>query len=245
MIDFEPFAPIDALRKKHRSPLEEKEEEIRQLRKEIEELKKQNRELRKTVESIKFALGSQIRRLEEEKKHLLEQLGNLKAENEQLKEELTEAKKQLEEFQKERESFLKLTEQLREKINQNLESLKHEMLNLWEKVTLETLKELLNTDKFQNEETLKRLFTEIFADKLFLGELEVKANPEDVSLLKDILENKEGIIYNIKADPSLRRGELEIETDKFFIERRYNELIPQIIRETIEKLFQNKEEEND
>jgi len=242
MIDFEPFAPIDALRKKHKSPLEAKEEEIRNLQRELEELRNQNRELRKTIESVKFALGSQIRRLEEEKKHLLEQLGNLKTENKTLKSELTKANELLENLQKDREVFLKLTEDLKGKINQNLENLKHELLNLWERVTIETLKELLNTETLQNEETIKKLFKEIFEDKLFLGEIEVKANPEDVPLLKEILGEKNGITFNIKPEPKLQRGELEIETDKFFVERKYSELIPQLLREAMDKVLKKEKE---
>jgi flagellar biosynthesis/type III secretory pathway protein FliH len=243
MIDFEPFAPIDALKKKHKSPLEEKEEEIRRLQQELEELRNQNRELKKTVESVKFALGSQIRRLEEEKKHLLEQISHLKTENETLKNELSKARELLENLQKDREVFLKLTEELKEKINQNLESLKHEILNLWEKVTLEALKELLNTDKLQNEDTLKKLFKEIFEDKLFLGEIEIRANPEDVPILREILSNKGGITFSIKPEPALKRGEVEVETDKFFVERKYDELIPQLLRETMEKILKKEEKE--
>ncbi len=242
MKDFEPFAPIDVFKNKRKSPLEEKEERIRELKRELEELREQNRELRKQLESVKFALGSQIRRLEEEKKYLLEQIGNLKSENETLKNELTKAKEILETLKKDREVFLKLNEELKLKINQSLEVLKHELLNLWEKVTLETLKELLNTEKIQNEEVVKKIFKEIFEDKMFLGEIDIKANPQDVPILKEILDGKSEIIFNIKPEPSLKRGEIEVETNKFFVERKYDELIPHIIRETLERII--KESDN-
>ena len=104
-----------------------------------------------------------------------------------------------------------------------------------EKILLTVLAEILKEEKIFKEENIKNFFRSIFEDKIFLGELTIKASPQDVGLIKEILKENPKIIFDIKEDPSLKRGEFEIETPKFFVERKYEEIIPPRIRELIQQ----------
>ncbi|HIC09290.1 MAG TPA: hypothetical protein EYO62_04495 [Aquificales bacterium] len=238
-MSFEPFAPIDLPFKNDKK--EKKEDELTRLRRELELLRKENRDLKNLIERLKFAQNSERRRFEEEKKHLLTQLENLKTENLKLKELVNRLQTDIENLRNQNEEIKKTALQFLEKLDRAMRSQKEELLNITATLVGKALKELLKRDEVWDEKTLKSLFEDIFSQKLFRGEITVKANPQDMELLKEILSQKPDLVFDIFPDPSLGRGEFEAETEKFFVERNLDQLVDEIVSVLLKELLKNKE----
>ena len=236
---FEPFAPIDLPFKSDKK--EKKEDELTRLRRELELLKRENKELKNLIERLKFAQNSERRRFEEEKKHLLTQLENLKTENLKLKELTNQLQAEIENLIKQNEELKKTALQFLDKLNKTLRDQKENLLNLTTTLVGKVVKELLKKDEVWDEETLRGIFEEIFSQKLFRGEITVKANPQDIELLKEILSQKSDLVFDIIPDPSLGRGEFEAETEKFFVERDLDQLVDEIVPFLLKELLKDKE----
>jgi len=134
-----------------------------------------------------------------------------------------------------------LYKELETKFAKKLQSQQEELLNLSLKVLVETVKALLQTSHLQDEETLRRIFKNIFSEKLFIGEITVRANPEDASLIRSVLEKKDNVVFDLIPDPNLKRGEIEVETEKFFVERKIEELAREFAEEFLQRFAREKE----
>ena len=240
-MDFEPFAPIDLPIKGKEKKKEDRE---KLLKEEIEKLKRENLELKNFIEKLKFSALSEKQRYEEEKRRLLATLEELKKESENLKGLVENLKTALEDREQKLQYLQELYKKLETKIVRNLETQKEEILNLSLKVLIETVKKLLHTDKLQNEEVLKRIFEEIFSEKIFLGELTIKANPQDVELIRSILQNNEKVVFDIIPTETLKRGEIEVETERFFVERKLDELAEEFAEEFLRRFSEERSEGN-
>jgi len=241
MHKFEPFAPIDFLEKRKQSSQKD-EKEI--LREEIEELKRLNERLNQELQQLKFALASYQKRFEEEKKHLLDKINNLTLENNQLKAQLQELAQLYEQEKEKNKQISQLLDTLSQSFQNALKKLENKYIQISAEVLIKTLKELLLKDEFHQEESLKKLFQSILREKIFSGEISVRANPQDVPLLEELFKVKGINLFEINADPSLARGEFEIETDKFFIERNYDQLVREFVEELLrEELKKYQDEE--
>ncbi|HID80021.1 MAG TPA: hypothetical protein EYP42_05805 [Aquificales bacterium] len=236
-MDFEPFAPITPPCKG-----EEKKDNETLLKEEIVKLKKENFELKRQLEREKFSHQSERVRLEEEKKRLLEKINFLQTQNMELQNRVNSLQKSLEELKTELEMTKNFKQNLETKIEKALEEQKRQILEISLKVLTESLKGLLLTEKIQDEETLRRIFKELFSEKIFTGEITVKVNPQDVPLIKDILGEKEQWVFDILTDPKLQRGEIEIETERFFVERKYNRLVEEFVNELLQRFTQEGEQ---
>ena len=239
VMDFEPFAPIDLPIKGKEKKKEEREKKLKE---EIERLKRENIELKNFIEKLKFSALSEKQRYEEEKRRLLSALEELKKENANLKSLVENLKNSLEESEQRFQYLQGLYKKLETKMVRDLENQKEELLNLSLKVLIETIKRLLHTDKLQNEEVLKRIFKEIFSEKIFLGELTIKANPQDVELIRSILQNNDRVVFDIIPTESLKRGEIEVETEKFFVERKIDRLAEEFAEEFFRRFSGAKDE---
>lgn len=241
MHKFEPFAPIDFLEKRKQSSQKD-EKEI--LQEEIEELKRLNERLNQELQQLKFALASYQKRFEEEKKHLLDKINNLTLENNQLKTQLQELAQLYEQEKEKNKQISQLLDTLSQSFQNALKKLENKYIQISAEVLIKTLKELLLKDEFHQEESLKKLFQSILREKIFSGEISVRANPQDVPLLEELFKVKGINLFEINADPSLARGEFEIETDKFFIERNYDQLVREFVEELLrEELKKYQDEE--
>ena len=241
MHKFEPFAPIDFLEKRKQSSQKD-EKEI--LQEEIEELKRLNERLNQELQQLKFALASYQKRFEEEKKHLLDKINNLTLENNQLKAQLQELAQLYEQEKEKNKQISQLLDTLSQSFQNALKKLENKYIQISAEVLIKTLKELLLKDEFHQEESLKKLFQSILREKIFSGEISVRANPQDVPLLEELFKVKGINLFEINADPSLARGEFEIETDKFFIERNYDQLVREFVEELLrEELKKYQDEE--
>ena len=236
-MDFEPFAPIDLPCKG-----EEKRDAEKLLKEEIAKLKRENFELKQRLEREKFSHQSERVRFEEEKKRLLEKINALQTQNVELQNLVNTLQRSVEELKTELELAKNFAQNLETKIEKALEKQRRQILEISLKVLTETIKRLLLTEKIQNEETLKRIFKELFSEKLFTGELTVKVNPQDVPLVKDILEKKNQVVFDVITDENLQRGEIEVETERFFVERKYDQLVEEFVSELLQRFAQEEEQ---
>ncbi len=236
MDHFEPFAPIDFLKKRKEEKAKDPTEELRE---ELEELKRKNAELLKELQQLKFGMTAQQKRFEEEKKHLIQTLQKLENENRNLKTELQNLAELLERERRKNEELENITERLVSNLKRELEKIQNRLLEVSEDVLTETVKGILSSDSFHREEELKRIFENLFKEKIFIGEITVRTNPRDAEILRPILERKEKIIFDIVPDPNLKRGELEIETEKFFVERRYKNLVEEFVEELLREFLRD------
>ena len=236
-MDFEPFAPIDLPCKG-----EEKRDDEKLLKEEVAKLKRENFELKQQLEREKFSHQSERVRFEEEKKRLLEKINTLQTQNVELQNLVNSLQKSVEKLKTELELAKNFAQNLETKIEKALEKQRRQILEISLKVLTETIKRLLLTEKIQNEETLKRIFKELFSEKLFTGELTVKVNPQDVPLVKDILEKKNQVVFDVITDENLQRGEIEVETERFFVERKYDQLVEEFVSELLQRFAQEEEQ---
>ena len=237
-MSFEPFAPIDLPFKEKREE-NKGESELARLRRELELLKEENRNLKQSLERLKFSQNAERQRFEEEKRHLLSQLEALRGENQRLQQTAQNLQRELENLLRQREELQKLVTRLSEEVEKKVNRQREEFLEILVQLVVKVVGELLRRDSLWDGETLKGLFGEIFSEKLFRGEITVRANPEDVPILKELLSQRGDIVFDIVPDPSLGRGELEVETEDFFVERRIDQLAEEIastlLKELVEK----------
>ncbi len=236
-MDFEPFAPIDLPCKG-----EEKKDGEKLLKEEIAKLKRENFELKQQLEREKFSHQSERVRFEEEKKRLLEKINTLQTQNVKLQNLVNTLERNVEELKTELETAKNFARNLETKIEKALEKQKRQILEISLKVLTETIKRLLLTEKIQDEETLKRIFKELFSEKLFAGEITVKVNPQDAPLIKEILEKKNQVVFDVITDENLQRGEIEVETERFFVERKYDQLVEEFVSELLQMFAQEEEQ---
>ena len=235
-MEFEPFAPIDLPSSKGGKDSKGTDERELLLR-QIEELKRENLQLKQELERVKFAYNSEKKRWEEERNRLLQQLELLSRENNELKLLIQNLQRELELTKNRFGEIQEFVNSLSEEFQKALNRQREELLNKLLLVVVESLKEILRTEKLQNEETLKRVFKEVFKEKLFSGEITVKVNPGDAPLVEELLKGNPKVVFEIVPDPSLKRGELEVETEQFFIERKLDHLVEEIVRETLKEFI--------
>ena len=190
---------------KHTNPC--KEIELR-YKHELEELVKNNEELKLMVD-----------RLEEENKKLLEDIDKLIAE--------INKKNSIESF------VANISKDLTKVLMETKAKLKEELINM----AIDVLKKILMVDFLPKEEALIKALSEVFESGMGLkGEVNLYLNPRDFAIIENYLERLKGQIstalrLNPMIDKDLKEGEFLIETQKLWIERRYEDLILDIIKD--------------
>jgi flagellar biosynthesis/type III secretory pathway protein FliH len=232
-MDFEPFAPIDLP-----GSGEKEENPVKRLREEIERLKRENLELKRQLEKEKFSRQSERVRYEEEKRRLLEKIEALQGQNVQLQNLVNNLEAELKRLQSELELVKNLAQNLETKLEKALQEQRRKILEIALRVLTETLKKILLMEKIQDEEILKGVFKELFSEKFFTGELTVRVNPQDIPLIEEVLKDKKKTTVEFIPDPNLQRGEVEVETEKFSVERKYDQLVEEFVTELLQKYTQ-------
>lgn len=190
---------------KHTNPCEEIELRYKH---ELEELVKNNEELKLIVD-----------RLEKENKKLLEDIDKLIAE--------INNKNSIESF------LANISKDLTEVLTETKAKLKEELINM----VIDVLKKILMVDFLPKEEALIKALSEVFESGMELkGEVNLYLNPRDFAIIENYLERLKGQIstalsLNPMIDKDLKEGEFLIETQKLWIERRYEDLILDIIKD--------------
>ncbi len=172
-------------------------------------------------------------RLEEEVKSLKSQLESLEREKARLLEEKEGALMALE-GKKAVEMLLEtISERLLEKLKESEKSMQEEVI----KLVFRLLKMLLLTDLIPKEDLVLRILSKVLESGVELkGQVVLYLNPKDshkisshIESLKERLGDRVQLSLTVKED--LREGEVLIETPKFWIERRYEDIIADLIED--------------
>jgi len=100
------------------------------------------------------------------------------------------------------------------------------------------------TDVLPKEEVITKVLEEVFTRVADLkGSVKVYLNPQNVDgayeltgAFSDKISGR--IEIEILADSSLREGEVVIETPKFVIERKHDEILEEIFREVLKRVLE-------
>lgn len=191
--------------KKETNPCEELElnykSEAEKLKREIEKLN-----------SIIKKLEEENRKLINEKNDLVEKLGN-------------------------KERLESLIENLSKSMLESLSKEKDKITNKFMSFLIAILKKLLLTDVLPREEALMRALSKVFESSIDLrGQINLYLNAKDFEsinpYLEKLKEKTEGLFYiNTVVREDLNEGEFLIETQKLWIERRYEDLLQDLIED--------------
>ncbi len=176
----------------------------------------------------------------EEIERLENELENLKLTISRLEEErlsLLKEKKALAKALEERESLEKLIERLaagiKEVIREGRAKIKDDVLEL----TVGILKKLLLTDILPKEEAILRALSKVIESGIDLkGQVNLYLNPKDLQKIGPYLEKlrkevEDLLSLNAVAKEDIGEGEFLIETQKLWIERRYEDILQDILED--------------
>ncbi len=194
------------------------------------------------------------RSLEERLKRLQADMEALKEENTSLKEDLAKARQDLEskeaEVQKlkdelsKRETVEKIVQELSRSLDEILKKAKEDLREDFVRLTKEVIREFLMTDVIPKEMVVTTILEEVFGRVADLrGRITVYLSPKDVDRAFDTLgeiRDKLGdrVEIEVSSDPTLLEGEVKIETPKFVIERKHEEILEEIFREVIRRALE-------
>ncbi len=221
-------------------------------------IKKASLDSRKILQEELNKFKSLVSRLEEEKKQaqdriaiLEEELRRLREENERLLKEIEELKREilkrdrkieeLLELIKTKETFESFMSQLINTIENSGKGIKEELKNDFLHITQEIIKEFLLSDFVPKENVVKKILEEVFEKSVDIkGSVKVFLNPHDFSRLKDYIESlkeklKDKIEIEFVQDSGLKEGEIKIDTPKYIIERKHEEVFEEVFKEVIER----------
>ncbi|GEM_PF-2017118 len=199
-------------------------------------------------------LTEERNRLERELSGLLKRLQELEGENTGLREEIKNLRERLQEKEEElervsknladRENVRRMAEELADKVTQQLRGLKDSLRNDFVHIAREVIREFLMTDVLPKEEVVTKVLEEVFTRVTDLkGSVKVYLNPQNVDgayeftgAFNDKISGR--IEIEILTDSSLREGEVVIETPKFVIERKHDEILEEIFREVLKRVLE-------
>ena len=201
------------------------------------------------VDPVNVSYGS-----EESASDLRNRMRELRRENESLKEELEKALQMLsrkEEEIKELKDALagakvsgELVSRLITHIDESLKECRSDLISTSLSTAQRVIREFLLSDIIPKEDIATKILQQTF-EKLtdIKGSVKIYLNPSDleraynfIGELKESLAQK--VEIHIEADPSIREGEVRIETPKFVIERKHEEIIEETFREVIKDVLE-------
>lgn len=225
---YKKFRPIfgakeeTTLQDRTREILEERkrlEERIRELEREVEILTDRNRELEEKLRELEDEIG----RKEQELKSLRERVSSAKTNS-----ELAEA----------------LARSIENALNRVKEDLKEDFLSLAKLV----IREFLMTDIIPKEGVVTKILEEVFERiEDIRGRVAVYLSPKDIDRVLDLTADLkarlgEKVEMEISADTDLAEGEVRVETPKFIIERRHDEILEEVFREVVRHVLERGED---
>ncbi len=180
-------------------------------------------------------------------KSLQEEVTALRTERDALKRTLQEKEKEISQL-KEKMDLLGKKDTLVSEIYTKLlagleetrESVKKDFLEIGKRV----IKEFLMTDLVPKDEIVTRILNQVFEKSLDLkGTVKIFLSPSDVERVYDLIGElrerlSEKVDIEIESDESLMEGEVRIETPKFMIERKHDEIIEEIFREVVKDVLE-------
>ena len=189
-----------------------------------------------SIEEIKAVLGS----LQEEVTALRAERDTLKRSLDEKEKEISQLKEKLALLGKKDTLISEIYTKMLEGLEETRQSVKKDFLEIGKRV----IKEFLMTDLVPKDEIVTRILNQVFEKSLDLkGTVKVFLSPSDVervyNLIGELRERlSEKVDIEIEADESLQEGEVRIETPKFMIERKHDEIIEEIFREVVKDVLE-------
>lgn len=202
----------------------------------VEEEKHPKKEVEKEInpcEDVESNYKAEIEKLSEEIYRLNLAISSLEEERRKLIEEKSNLLKKLEDKERLDNFMENILNNMLEMLSKEKENAKNEAINF----AINILKRLLLADVLPKEEALVRALSKIFESGIDLkGEINLYLNPTDFQrinpYLEKLKERAEGFFsINPMVREELNEGEFIIETQKLWIERRYEDLLQDIIED--------------
>ncbi len=198
------------------------------------------REEKERAEARASELEERLSLLEKENRELLEEIRKLKEELAKREERLEKALEELKAHELQKDVVGEISKRLEERLEKVKEELKGEFLEL----SKEMIKEFLLTDAVPKEELVTKILSDVFDRMVDLkGSVKVVLNPSDMDrvfeFIAGIREKLEGKVdIEVVGSEQLKPGELKIETTKFVIERKHEEILEEVFREAIRRVLE-------
>ncbi|RMH07780.1 MAG: hypothetical protein D6699_01235 [Aquificota bacterium] len=176
----------------------------------------------------------EIQALRENLKALEEEIALHKRQNQELLKEKETLLKEIEELkrkQEEQDTLVRIFDELFRRLEALKEGIKQDILNM----SVDLVKKLLSLEALPKEEGLLKALSQALERGLVLGgSCDIHMNPEDKERLEDTIRElfqRAGVFsLNLIADKGLKRGEFILETPKLYVERKYEELLEDLLR---------------
>lgn len=184
-------------------------------------------------EEAELRWQAQVKKLKEELEILKFQLENLEKEKVKVIEERDSVLRELEERKVVEKILENLSEMLLESFKKIRMSMEERVIDLVSKL----LKELLATDLIPKEDVLLKLLSKVLESGVELkGQVVFYLNPKDFYRLSSYLETLkekvgDGVQLSFIVKGELKEGELLIETPKLWIERRYDDILQDLLED--------------
>jgi len=198
------------------------------------------REEKEKVEEELSRILQKLRVLEEENRSIKKRLGELQEELAHRERKLTELSEEL----SKRETALRVAEAVSERLNEQLRSVRDSLRGDFVRIAREVIREFLMTDLIPKEEVVTKILEEVFTKVADLrGSIKIHLNPQEVDRAYEFTgafsEKISGRMeVEIIADSNLKEGEVRIETPKFVIERKQDEILDEIMREVLRRVLE-------
>ena len=208
-----------------------KEDREKEFKAQIEKLLKEKKE----AEDRAVLLEEELKKLRQENEALLKEIQDLKREIEARDQKLDQLLERIKNLEIKRE----LIDRLERDLTEAFESTKGELKNIFIDIAKETIKAFLLSDVVPKEEVVTRVLSEVFEKLVDIkGSVKINLNPKDKErveeFLKEIRERfGDKIELEVISDESLAEGELKVETPKFVIERKNEEIYEEVFREAV------------
>ncbi|MFN7064526.1 MAG: FliH/SctL family protein [Aquificaceae bacterium] len=179
-------------------------------------------------------------RYEHEIEELMENIDKLKLRIEGLEKEKEELLKDNRKFAEElnrRDYIEDLVNKLSTELLELLTTIKAKLKEEFIDVVLDLIKKILMADSLPKEEALVQALSALFESGIELkGEVNLYLSPKDFQLMEKYFEVlKQKISNPLQLNPVMKKelkdGEFIIETQKFWIERRYEDLILDVLKD--------------
>lgn len=196
---------------------------------------------RKEKESPPFT--NELQKLLEEKEKALEEkeekLRFLEEEIERLGKELEAKERRLKDLEEElsiHKMKAGILENLEKEVKVSLKNVKESLKEDFLTLAKDVLREFLLSDAVSKEETLLKVLGNVFDGSLELkGSVRIYLNPSDVERVHELVGElaeklRDKMEVEIIADSGILPGELRIETPKFIVERKHDEMLEEVLR---------------
>jgi len=221
------FRPIFDVRKSELKPL-------------IEAPANQGQDHRTQPQESLEELKAYIRDLEERLKALSQERDRLERDLKEKEREIYQLKEKTALLGKKEALLTEIYAKIQEGIENTRESITKDFVEIGKKV----IKEFVMTDLLPKEEVVVKILKQVFEKSLDLrGTVKILLNPSDVERVYDLIGElrerlSDKVDIEIESDEGLREGEVRIETPKFLIERKHEEILEEIFREVVKDVLE-------